>query len=108
MECGKTRYAVYYLQSARQNNVFFRPAMNLLAVWAGELRCFHFGSGPELFIDCLAGRRQLGRSGAANKEPLNYGASFYLSYGRCSEKSHSLRGGRRCAPYQCRKVTFEV
>ena len=40
--------------------------MNLLAVWAGELRCFHFGSGPELFIDCLAGRRQLGRSGAAN------------------------------------------
>jgi len=57
----------YYLQSARQNNVFFRPVMNLLAMRAGELRRFHFGSGPELFVDGLAGHRQLGRSGTANK-----------------------------------------
>src|SRR5438309_10705172 len=64
---GKHGYAAYYLQSARQNNVFFRPAMNLLAVRAGELRCFHFSSGPKLFVDGLAGRRQLGGSGASNK-----------------------------------------
>ena len=41
--------------------------MNLLAMRAGELWRFHFGSGPELFVDGLAGHRQLGRSGAANK-----------------------------------------
>lgn len=64
--------------------------MNLLAVGAGKLRCFHFGSGPELLVDCLAGCRQLGRSGAANKEPLNYGAGFCFSYGRCAKKLHSL------------------
>lgn len=64
---GKHDTLLYYLQSARQNNVFFRPGMNLLAVGASELRCFHFGSGPELLVDCLASRRQLGRSGATNK-----------------------------------------
>ena len=38
-----------------------------------------FGSGPELFVDGLAGRRQLGRSRASNKYSLNYGAGFYFS-----------------------------
>jgi len=41
--------------------------MNLLAMGAGELGRFHFGGSPELFVDRLAGRRQLGRSGTANK-----------------------------------------
>jgi hypothetical protein len=67
MEWNARKHAAYYLQSARQNNVFFRPVMNLLAVGAGKLRCFHLGSVPELFVDCLASRRQFGRSGAANK-----------------------------------------
>jgi hypothetical protein len=48
---------LYYPQSARQNNVFFCPAMNLLAMGAGKLGRFHFGRSPELFVDCLAGRR---------------------------------------------------
>jgi hypothetical protein len=41
--------------------------MNLLAMRACELGSFHFGRGPELFVDCLTGYRQLGGRGAANK-----------------------------------------
>jgi len=62
--------------------------MNLLAMRAGELGRFHFGSSPELFVNRLARHRQLGSRGAANQESLNDGASFYFSHHRCSKKFH--------------------
>jgi hypothetical protein len=62
--------------------------MNLLAMRAGKLGRFHFGSSPELFVNRLAGHRQLGSRGAANQESLNDGASFYFSHHRCSKKFH--------------------
>src|SRR5438045_4589342 len=105
MECGKTCCGAYYPQSASQNNVFFRPAMNLLAMRAGELGRFYFGSGPELFVNGLAGDRQLGGGRATNQQSLNDRTSFYFPCHGCSKKFHFLRGGRRCAPCQCRKAT---
>ena len=82
------RLGPYYPQSARQDNVFFCPAMNLLAMRADELGRFHFGSSPKLFVDGLTGHCQFRSRGAANQESLNDGASFYFSHHRCSKKFH--------------------
>jgi hypothetical protein len=62
--------------------------MNLLAMGAGKLGRFHLSSGPELFVDCLAGHRQFGSRGAANQKSLNDGTSSYFSGHGRSKKFH--------------------
>ena len=64
--------------------------MNLLAVRAGKLGRFYFGSGPELFVDGLTGHCQFCSRGAANQKSLNYGTSFYFSCRGCAKKFHFL------------------
>ena len=42
-----------------EDDVFFCPGVDLLAMRAGHFAALDFGSGPQLFFDCLPTRRQL-------------------------------------------------
>lgn len=47
--------------SAREDDVFFCPRMDLAAVRAAELAALDFCGGPQAFLDRLTARRQFRR-----------------------------------------------
>lgn len=48
-------------ESAREDDVFFCPSMDLAAVRAAELAALDFCGGPQAFLDRLTARRQFRR-----------------------------------------------
>ena len=60
-----------------QDDVLFRPGMDLVAVGTGYLLGFDFSGGPELFLYRLAGRREFRRRLAPDEEAFNNWSSWF-------------------------------
>ena len=56
---------------SRQNDVFFRPGMDLAAMRTSHLMTFDFCLLPQFFPDGLTARRQLRGGRAADEKTLN-------------------------------------
>src|SRR5260370_36669675 len=95
----------------RQDDVFFRPGVDLAAVWAAELAALNFCGGPQFFSDRLAARRQFRGCRATDEQAFNDG-SLCFRRGGSGKKVHKLklvsRADKRCALYRYRTVTCAV
>src|SRR5260370_35826791 len=92
----------------RQDDVFFRPGVDLAAVWAAELAALNFCGGPQFFSDRLAPRRQFRARRATDEQTFNDGALCFRG-GGSGTNSYKLtlgsRARKRCALYRYRRVT---
>jgi len=97
--------------SAREDDVFFCPGMDLAAVWAAELAALNFCGGPQFFSDGLAARRQFRGRRATDEQTFNNGSLCFRG-GGSGKKVHKLklvsRADKRCALYRYRRVTCAV
>ena len=54
-----------------ENDVFFRPGVDLLTMRARYLATLDFGSGPQLFFNGLPARRQFRRRRTSHEQALD-------------------------------------
>jgi hypothetical protein len=65
---------------AGQNDVFFRPVVDLAAMGAREFGRLDFGRGPELFFDGLTGRGEFRSGRTPHEQPFNDRSVFYFPW----------------------------
>jgi hypothetical protein len=67
---------------AREDDVFFRPVMNLPAMRASQSGTLKFGHGPQGFFDGLAGGREFAGGRTSDEDPFNHRTFWFLQRSR--------------------------